>query len=126
MGNGDKVRKIDYSKIIDSDSEEEDVENKIKRMKSKYLKVADGETRNDQGGDGEGRKEHKKHKKHKHKEHKHKKEKKHKHKDRDRDREDRDEDSKLKQGGPLGSLLKDLSPDSSVSSRSQSQTRPEV
>merc|ERR1712062_263495 len=54
--NGDKVRKIDYSKIIDSDSEEEDVENKIKRMKSKYLKVADGETRNDQAGDGEGRK----------------------------------------------------------------------
>ena len=27
------VRKIDYSKIVDSDSEEEDVGNKIKRMK---------------------------------------------------------------------------------------------
>ena len=123
--NGDKVRKIDYSKIIDSDSEEEDVENKIKRMQSKYLKITDGETRNDQGGEGEGRKEHKKHKKHKHKDHKHKKEKKHKHKDRDRDREERDGASQVHQGGPLGSLLKDLSPDSSASSRSQSQARPE-
>ena len=125
--NGDKMRKIDYSKIIESDSEEEDVESKIKRMQSKYLKVADGETRNNQGGDGEGRKEHKKHKKHKHKDHKHKKEKKHKHKDRDRDRdrEVKDGASQVNQGGPLGSLLKDLSPDSSASSRSQSQARPE-
>ena len=127
--NGDKVRKIDYSKIIEDDSEEEDVEDKIKRMKSKYLKVADGETRNDEGSEGDGRKEHKKHKKHKHKDHKHKKDKKHKHKDRDRDRdrdrEERDGAPRVNQGGPLGSLLKDLSPDSSASSRSQSQARPE-
>jgi len=117
--NGEKARKIDYGKIVDSDSGEEDVEEKIKQMKSKYLKVSDGVTKNH--SERENRKDHKKHKKHKHKDHKHKKDKKHK-KDRHRDRE-REEAPAV---NPLGSLLKDLSPDSSTSGRSQSRAPPEV
>ena len=117
--NGEKARKIDYGNIVDSDSGEEDVEEKIKQMKSKYLKVSDGVTKNH--SERENRKDHKKHKKHKHKDHKHKKDKKHK-KDRHRDRE-REEAPAV---NPLGSLLKDLSPDSSTSGRSQSRAPPEV
>ena len=136
--NGEKVKKIDFSKIVDTDSEEEDVEEKIKQMKSKYLKVSDGDTKHDRTSEEDRRREHKKHKKHKHKDHKHKKEKKHKkdrHHDRekedrhrDREKEDRHRDREKERGpvvNPLGSLLKDLSPDSSTSGRSQSRAPPD-
>merc|ERR1712243_467409 len=91
----------------------------IKKMNSKFLKVNDGSSA--ANGDEERSKEHKKHKKHK--EHKHKKDKKHKKekkhkKDKHHDREKEKESSS---GNPLSSLIKDMSPISSDSERSQSK-----
>ena len=116
--NYDKI-KSSLDKLKDSDSEEEDVEDKIKKMNSKFLKVNDGSSA--ANGDDERSKEHKKHKKHK--EHKHKKDKKHKKekkhkKDKHHDREKEKESSS---GNPLSSLIKDMSPISSDSERSQSK-----
>merc|ERR1712227_437558 len=108
----------------DSSSEEEDVEDKIKKMNSKFLKVNDGSSATNGDKDEERSREHKKHKKHKHKkDKKHKKEKKHK-KDKHHDREKEKHHEKEKDsssGNPLSSLIKDMSPVSSDSERSQSK-----
>ena len=104
-----------------SEVEDIDIEEKIKRMNSIYLKVNDGTNKDGDNADGDGHhKDHKKHKKHKHKhkdhkEHKHKKEKKHK-KDKHHDRE---KDESSANSKPLNSLLKEMSPVSSESQESQ-------
>ena len=118
----EKVKDI-LNNLKDDKSEDEDIdiEEKIKRMNSIYLKVNDGTNKDGDNADGDGHhKDHKKHKKHKHKhkdhkEHKHKKEKKHK-KDKHHDRE---KDESSANSKPLNSLLKEMSPVSSESQESQ-------